>query len=126
MFLTLALLAASPPIADGQRIQARLVRVVDGDTLRIDLDIGADVILKNQAVRILGIDAPEMREIAGRRSKAAMEAFLIDKKLEIELHGKDKYGRWLGDVYADGENVALWMLRNGHAKLYSIGRQGMP
>ncbi len=122
-FLMAFLLLDAPAIAEGRRCPATLVRVVDGDTLRVDLELGADVILKNQAVRILGIDAPEMREPAGPRAKAAVEQFLKGKKLEVELHGKDKYGRWLGDVFADGQNVAVWMLKAGQARPYELAKK---
>jgi micrococcal nuclease len=123
MLLAIPLLLSAPDIEAGTRLPAHLMRVVDGDTLRLDLELQADVTLRNQAVRILGIDAPEMRTPEGRRAKGAAEKFLAGKKLEVELHGKDKYGRWLGDVFADDENLALWLLKNGHVRPYQIGRK---
>jgi endonuclease YncB( thermonuclease family) len=126
MFLATAILLAGNGVEAAQRIPATLIRVVDGDTIRADLDLGADVILKNQAVRVLGIDAPEIHgpeRQRGLAAKKAGEQFLTRKKLEVELHGKDKYGRWLGDVFADGENLALWMLKNGHARPYQLRRK---
>lgn len=122
----MGLILTAPAIAEEKVYDARLVRVVDGDTLRVDLDLGADITLKNQAIRILGIDAPELHgpeRDRGRAAKAAAEKFLKGKKLRIELHGKDRYGRWLGDVFADGENLALWMIKAGQARSYELGRQ---
>ena len=61
-----------------ERRAATLIRVVDGDTIRVDIDLGADVILKNQAVRLLGIDAPELHgpeRPRGLAAKAALEKF---------------------------------------------------
>jgi len=135
--LGLALLAAigsadTRPPAPGTRLSAHLVRVVDGDTIRVDIDLGADVVLKNQAVRLLGIDAPELHgpeRSRGAESKAALEKFLgvgaaLAPPITVELHGKDKYGRWLADVFAGDENAALWMIRQRHARVYQIGRRG--
>lgn len=122
----LMIVGTAAEVPAGERHPARLVRVVDGDTIRVDLDLGADVTLKNQPVRVLGIDAPELHgpeRPRGLAAKAAAEKFLAGKKLEVELHHKDKYGRWLGDVFADGENLALWMLKNGQARVYQIGRK---
>lgn len=143
-FMTIAALGvallAGADLDAAARHAARLVRVVDGDTLRVDIDLDADVTLRNQAVRILGIDAPELHgpeRPEGLKSKAALEKFLRrgglgppaggqSPPLQIELHGKDKYGRWLGDVFAGGENAALWMLKNAHARVYQIGRRALP
>ena len=116
-------LLAAPAVSEDRRYPAVLVRVVDGDTLRADLDLGAEVTLKGQALRVLGIDAPELREPGGRAAKEAVEKFLSGKKLKVELHGKEKYGRWLADVFADGENLAFWMLKNGYAKPYQIAHR---
>lgn len=124
--LALALVAAAESGLAGERRPACLVRVVDGDTIRVDIDLGADVTLRNQPIRILGIDAPELRgpeRSRGAESKAALEQFLGAKPLAVELHGKDKYGRWLADVFAGDENAALWMLRQRFAEPYQIGRR---
>ncbi len=124
--LLLAVGACALDLAAASRsFSARLVRVVDGDTVRLDIDLGADVILKNQAVRIRGIDAPELHGLErprGLAAKRAAEEFLRGKKLHVELHGKEKYGRWLGDLRAEGGDFGDWMVRNGQARIYRAAR----
>ena len=82
-----------------------LVRVIDGDTIDIDLDLGFDVWLRNQRVRLYGIDTPESRT----RNKAekvlglAAKEFLTQQcrnTFTIASMGRGKFGRILGIVYS--------------------------
>ncbi len=88
--------------------------VTDGDTIRCD----------DERIRITGIDAPETRACRrgrqcvpgdGQASTRAMEAAVDGKPLSIVRLGRDRYGRTLGVVYADGENVACRQLAAGQA-----------
>ena len=81
-----------------------LVKVVDGDTIDIDLDLGFDVWLRNQRVRLYGIDTPESRT----RNKAekvlglAAKEFLAEQcrnTFTIASMGRGKFGRILGELY---------------------------
>lgn len=117
-------LALALPAAAGERRPVQLVKVIDGDTLRVDIDLGADVTLRNQPIRILGVDAPELHgreRPRGLATRAALGDFLTGKALTIELRGKDKYGRWLAEVYAGGESVSAWLLRERLARPYTMG-----
>lgn len=91
--------------------QSTIVKILDGDTVDVDIDLGFDVWLKNQRIRIMGIDAPETRttdlveKIFGEAAKARVKELLTGNvilKTEIDKEGKDakgKYGRILGDFY---------------------------
>ncbi|RIV87514.1 thermonuclease family protein [Aurantiacibacter zhengii] len=88
--------------------------VTDGDTIRCG----------DERIRITGIDAPETRACRqgrtcvpgdGHASTRAMEAAVEGKRLTIVRLGRDRYGRTLGVVYADGENVACTQLAAGQA-----------
>jgi len=88
--------------------------VTDGDTIRCG----------DERIRITGIDAPETRRCRqgrqcvpgdGHASTRAMEAMVEGKALTIVRLGRDRYGRTLGVVYADGENVACAQLEAGQA-----------
>lgn len=86
-----------------------LVRVVDGDTVDINLKLGFDVILSKQRVRLAGIDTPESRTRDLEEKKLGLEAkeFLKDLCYEgFVLHslGKGKYGRILGVLYDNEGN----------------------
>ena len=64
--------------------KVRIVKVVDGDTVDVDIDLGFDVWLKNQRVRLYGIDTPESRtrDLEEKKYGKAATAYLKEK-LEI-------------------------------------------
>lgn len=106
--------------------------VYDGDSLRADIDLCFGVNLLNQAIRIYGIDTPEMRGKGVTKqekvlAKAARDRVkeLIKKAFWLESLGggkKDKYGRILGNIYTlDGLDVAKTLIEEGHAVAYDGG-----
>lgn len=99
---------------------ATLIRVVDGDTIRVRLQ-GTD-----EPVRLIGIDTPEthgrggLRECFGAEATARMEALLPEGtkvRLVRDVEARDHYGRLLAYVYraSDGMFVNLVMAREGYA-----------
>jgi micrococcal nuclease len=95
-------------------------RVYDGDTVTLDIDLGFDVVLREQRVRLLRINAPELRgesRAAGLRSRDALRARIANKwvVLRTERDRKEKFGRWLGEVWIEGACVNEWMLAEGLA-----------
>ena len=93
--------------------------LTDGDTIRCG----------DERIRITGIDAPETRTCRqgrqcvpgdGHASTRTMEAAVEGKRLTIVRLGRDRYGRTLGAVFADGENIACVQLAAGQA--YYIDR----
>lgn len=104
------------------RYKATVVRVVDGDTIDVDIDLGFYTILHKQRVRLYGIDAPEVRgreKIAGLESKAWLMEAIQDQAIELVTFkdAKGKYGRWLGVVYMDDKNVNQQMVELGLAEV---------
>lgn len=85
--------------------RAILVRVVDGDTVYLDLDLGFGMWRRNQSYRLARIDAPELGTDAGLTSKIALEDMLRDAALMAVTSKADKFGRFLADLYADGACV---------------------
>ena len=85
--------------------RAKYVRNYDGDTVRLDIDLGFGVWIKNQSIRLLGIDTPELRgdeKDAGMKSKTFTEEMLKNADSIIVKTKKDKkgkYGRWIGTIY---------------------------
>jgi len=84
--------------------KAYLEKVVDGDTLVVNIDLGFKVFIR-QRLRLRGLDAPELGTKQGALSKKFVESRLKDVKfLIIKTHGSDKYDRYLVDVfYLKGE-----------------------
>jgi endonuclease YncB( thermonuclease family) len=79
--------------------KAYLERVIDGDTLLVNIDLGFSISVE-QRLRLRGLDAPELSTKKGISSKKFVESCLKDCKfLILKTHGKDKYDRYLVDVF---------------------------
>ena len=97
---------------------ATLVRVVDGDTVDCDIDLGFGVWLKNQRIRLYGINAPETRtkdleeKKAGQAAKLRLIAMMSNKFLLTTVKDKKgKYGRILGTI-----NIPQTKILDKHGK----------
>ena len=88
------------------------IRVVDGDTIR------AEAKGKEIKIRLVEIDAPEMDQPFGARSKNFLNRLLYKKNVTLISQGEDRYGRTLGEIYADGESANTLMIRSGFAWVY--------
>ena len=108
---------------------ATLERIVDGDTFDCCLDLGFDVKLHKQRVRLAGIDTPESRtrdkteKVLGLAAKARLKE-LCDGIIKVKSLGKGKYGRILGIPYtADGKDICQILIDEGHAVAYDGGKK---
>ena len=114
--------------------RAKVLKVVDGDTVDVDIDLGFGVVLTDERVRIMGIDTPESRtrdkveKKFGLASKARLKELLGKTailKTQINKNGEDmkgKFGRILGDfVSMDGRMVTDILVEEGHAVAYFGG-----
>ena len=113
--------------------RAKVVRVIDGDTVDVDIDLGFGIWQKNERVRIMGIDTPESRtrdkieKKFGLAAKAKLKSLLGPKPVlqtTISKKGEDmkgKFGRVLGDFIVDGKKVTEIMCKTGHAVPYFGG-----
>lgn len=105
---------------------SRVISVYDGDTFRVDIDELSDIVGKNIAIRILGIDTPEIRGQCEKEKQLAIKArdftrYYLNNASSIQLSNlkRDKYFRLLADVYIDGESLAAALLVNNLAVRYS-------
>lgn len=109
--------------------RVKIRRVVDGDTVDVDIDLGFGVWLKKQRIRLYGIDTPESRTRDLEEKKFGLMAKEFLKKeladgaiLKTRLDGKGKYGRILGEFITviDGarHNVNEYMVESHHAATY--------
>lgn len=101
---------------------ATVIRVVDGDTLNLRVDLGFDIEMK-MGVRLAGIDAPEMKTPAGKAVRALLDDILLSEPVIIGTikDRKEKYGRYLAEVWHRGVNINEWLVEQGHAKRYDGG-----
>ena len=103
--------------------KATVTKVYDGDTITVDFDLGFGIVLKKQKIRLLGINTPEVRgpeRADGILSRNALRQRILDKQVIIRTSKdkKGKYGRWLGEVYVEDENINQWLITEGYAKEY--------
>lgn len=110
--------------------RAKLNRVVDGDTVDIDIDLGFGVWLKDERVRIMGIDTPESRtsdkveKVFGLAAKDRLKHLLEKDTILKTFAAKDgedmkgKFGRILGDFIVGDKTVSEILIEEGHAVKY--------
>jgi micrococcal nuclease len=104
----------------GYKYKAIVNSVHDGDTLTLDIDLGFGVWLKNQTVRLHGINAPELKGLTKEsaiRSKNRLIDLVLGKNVILESikDKKEKYGRWLGKIHIDGILVNEILIKEGLA-----------
>jgi len=108
------------------RYNVKVTRIVDGDTVDVDIDLGFGMVYKKQRVRMMGIDTPESRtrdleeKFYGKQSKYHLEDLLKDKSIQLQSHDKGKFGRILGELFI-GESafsVNQQMIKDYHAVPY--------
>lgn len=89
---------------------ARVLRVIDGDTLVVDLDLGLGITAR-QTVRLLGVNTPELRgddAAAGAAAKVFVASLTLGLDVLVRTHKDrdDKYGRLLAEIWAHGKSLA--------------------
>lgn len=115
-------LACALQAGAAQSWQGTVTRVSDGDTLWVRPLAGG----KPVKVRINGIDAPEICQAGGRAARKALAARVSGRRLGVRARGQDDYGRTIAALEIDGEDLAAWMVSQGHAWSYGFGRDGGP
>ncbi len=116
--------------------RATIVKVVDGDTVDVDIDLGFGIVLSDERVRIAGIDTPESRTRDKEEKKFGLAAKARVKELlgktcvlktQINKNGEDmkgKFGRILGDFSVYDSATDRWrmlteiLVSEGHAVPY--------
>lgn len=97
-------------------------RVIDGDTIDAELDLGFNVRIM-QRIRLARINAPEMSTESGPASKAQLEKLLEASEITIQTKRSvtdqhDKYGRYIAEVWVENNNLNDLMLEHGFAVKY--------
>lgn len=113
--------AGSTTFARGDALRGRVVKVTDGDTIRVRLADGRRV----EKVRYIGIDTPEVfgsAECFGRESSAANRRLVggRDVRLTLDVEERDRYGRLLAYVRAGGVFVNERLVRDGFATQLTV------
>ena len=116
--------------------RATIIKIIDGDTVDVDIDLGFGIVLSDERVRIAGIDTPESRTRDKEEKKFGLAAKARVKQLlgktsvlktQINKDGEDmkgKFGRILGDFSVYDSATDSWsmltkiLVSEGHAVPY--------
>ena len=106
---------------------ARVLKVVDGDTLDLSIDLGFNIWI-TQRCRLQGIDTPETRtldsaeKVLGLKAKAVLEGLVqTAKTVTVRTAKEDKYGRVLVTLFLDLININESLVASGYAWRYDGG-----
>lgn len=110
--------------------RCQIVRVVDGDTVDVDIDLGFSVWLKKQRIRMYGIDTPESRtrDLEEKKYGLGAKDFLINMlshdKIILKTHkdAEGKFGRILGELWRstnfNDKSINAYLVDEYHAVKY--------
>ena len=107
--------------------KSKVTKIVDGDTIKCDIDLGFDIVLSNQTVRLYGIDTPESRtkdleeKFYGNISKQFLNDYCPKGSyitLRTHLDKKGKFGRILGELIVNKVNLNEQMIEENLAVEY--------
>ena len=107
------------------KYKAKVTRVIDGDTVEVYyteevefLDFTVTLKSKPRRVRFKGVDTPERHEEGYDEATSFTRKFCLGKDVEIEVFGKDSFGRDLGHVYVNGININDELLSKDLARIW--------
>lgn len=112
-FLLFLVLFACQPVIE-ETLEGKVIGISDGDTIKLLHK------RKTLKIRLFGIDCPERNQAFGKKAKTFTATNTFEKHVSIIVHGKDRYGRILGEVLLpNGKNLNEELLENGYAWHYS-------
>ena len=111
--------------------RCKVIKIIDGDTVDVDIDLGFGVWMRKQRIRMYGIDTPESRthdleeKKYGLAAKEFLTGMLDDPKgiiLKTHKDGKGKFGRILGEMWRTSDfadqSINDYMIDKHHAVAY--------
>ena len=99
--------------AQASIIRGVVVKIADGDSLTLLTDSNKQI-----RIRLAGIDTPERKQSFGNTAKNALVKLVFQKEVKIKVRTKDRYGRTVGIVFLDNQNVNYELVRKGMAWAY--------
>jgi endonuclease YncB( thermonuclease family) len=88
----------------------KVVEIIDGDTVLI-----LDQFRSSRKIWLAGIDAPELGQLYGERSKKHLGDLVMNQSIEVEYIQRERYGRIVGKLIKDGKDINLHQISNGYA-----------
>ena len=100
-------------VADYLNCPCKVVKVSDGDTVHV-----LDQSKTKYKIRLGGIDAPEKKQAFGKKSKENLAKYVAGQYVEVEYEKRDRYGRVIGKIIKDGQDINLLQIKDGFAWHY--------
>ena len=94
-------------------LNGTVVKIVDGDTFDLLTNENSTI-----RIRMNGIDCPERKQDYYKVAKDALGSFIFKKEIQLVTFGRDRNKRVIADVFLNGENINLAMIRDGYAWHY--------
>jgi endonuclease YncB( thermonuclease family) len=124
IFLSFLLIFVNFPFVNARAeniLQGKVVSVADGDTITV-LDVN-----KTQfKIRLQGIDAPEKAQAFGEKSKQSLHDMVHGKTVQVSFTKNDKYGRIVGKVFLDTQDICHQQIKSGLAWHYKKYQNEQP
>ncbi len=120
--LAVVLVLAGCAHSRAQTWTGRVVHVHDGDSIYVRAPGRAHAV----AVRLQGLDAPELCQAGGVQSRQALQDLLEHQEVTVIERGHDAYGRTLARVRLRGQDVGRLLVAQGHAWSYRVGQDPGP
>ena len=100
-------------LSDYLNCPCKVVKVTDGDTVHV-----LDQSTVKHKIRLGGIDAPEKKQAFGNKSKQNLANLVAGEQDEVEYNKRDRYGRIIGKLIKDGQDINLIQIKHGYAWHY--------
>ncbi len=112
---TLVLLGLLPDLAfsDYLNCPCKVIKVSSGDTVHV-----LDQSSSRHKIRLGGIDAPEKKQAFGNKSTKNLSRLIAGINVEVEYNKRDRYGRIIGKLIKDGQDINLLQIKHGYAWHY--------
>jgi len=101
--------------------KAKVTDIIDGDTIKVDIDLGFGIYYYNQTVRLARINCPELKTTEGKTVANIITGKLLNKDIVVKTKKdkKEKFGRYLGEIFLDDININNWLVENNYATTYN-------
>ncbi|NVM54977.1 MAG: thermonuclease family protein [Candidatus Helarchaeota archaeon] len=118
----------TPKVVKPYEFWGKVVKVIDGDTLDIEIELGFEIKAKHR-FRLIGVDAPEIRGVKkdsreykeGKKALEYLEQIIPPGTwVEVRTYAKRReiYGRWLCEIFINGLNLNEDVIKKGYAEVY--------
>jgi len=106
--------------------KATIIKIVDGDTVDVDIDLGFDVWVRRQRIRLFGVDTPECRtrnkaeKAHGMLAKKYVQkALIVGRTYALTTKEKGKFGRFLGEFKTGKGAITKLLIKEKLAVAYT-------